>query len=145
MIGLDLGKSFFQVHGRSGQEASQTAARPDRAFLRVSAARGDGNLRRRLGPGAERDELIPAQYVKPYVKSNKNDAADAEAICEARPEMRFAAVRDAQGMLPQDAEAVGQAAHSELHPRPMRGVRRDRAAEPRRREPVDQGHPGRRR
>jgi transposase len=38
--------------------------------------------------------LIPSQYVKPYVKSNKNDANDAEAICEAksRPNMRFVAV-----------------------------------------------------
>ena len=48
-------------------------------------------------------KLIPAQYVKPYVKSNKNDAADAEAICEAaqRPQMRFAVVKneDIQAML----------------------------------------------
>ncbi len=41
--------------------------------------------------------LIPPQYVKPFVKTNKNDAADAEAICEAmvRPTMRFAAVKSA--------------------------------------------------
>ena len=41
-------------------------------------------------------KLIPAQFVRPYVKSNKNDAADAEAICEAaqRPGMRFAALKD---------------------------------------------------
>ncbi len=40
-------------------------------------------------------KLIPAQYVKPYVKRGKNDAADAEAICEAvtRPTMRFVAVK----------------------------------------------------
>ena len=42
--------------------------------------------------------LIPPQYVKPFVKTNKNDAADAEAICEAlvRPTMRFAAVKSAE-------------------------------------------------
>lgn len=42
--------------------------------------------------------LIPPQYVKPFVKTNKNDAADAEAICEAlvRPTMRFAAVKNAE-------------------------------------------------
>jgi transposase len=42
--------------------------------------------------------LIPPQYVKPFVKRNKNDAADAEAICEAlaRPTMRFAAVKSAE-------------------------------------------------
>ncbi len=41
--------------------------------------------------------LIPPQYVKPFVKTNKNDAVDAEAICEAllRPTMRFAAVKSA--------------------------------------------------
>ena len=42
--------------------------------------------------------LIPPQYVKPFVKTNKNDASDAEAICEAliRPTMRFAAVKSAE-------------------------------------------------
>ncbi len=41
---------------------------------------------------------MPANYVKPYVKRNKNDAADAEAICEAvtRPSMRFVAVKTAE-------------------------------------------------
>ena len=40
-------------------------------------------------------KLMPPQYVKPYVKTNKNDAADAEAICEAvsRPNMRFVSVK----------------------------------------------------
>ena len=40
-------------------------------------------------------KLVAAQFVKPYVKSNKNDAVDAEAICEAmsRPNMRFVAVK----------------------------------------------------
>src|SRR5690606_7196862 len=40
--------------------------------------------------------LLPAQYVRPYVKTNKNDAADAEAICEAmtRPTMRFVPVKE---------------------------------------------------
>src|SRR5215468_3543491 len=42
--------------------------------------------------------LVPPQYVKPYVKRNKNDAADAEAICEAmsRPTMRFVPVKTAE-------------------------------------------------
>ena len=42
--------------------------------------------------------LIPPQYVRPFVKMNKNDASDAEAICEAlmRPTMRFAAVKSAE-------------------------------------------------
>ena len=42
--------------------------------------------------------LIPPQYVRPFVKTNKNDAADAEAICEAvtRPTMRFAPAKSAE-------------------------------------------------
>ena len=50
-------------------------------------------------------KLIPPQFVKPYVKSNKNDANDAEAICEAlgRPSMRFVAVK---GIEQQDIQAV---------------------------------------
>ena len=55
-----------------------------------------------LGPGVtgarHAVRLIPPQYVPPFVKTNKNDATDAEAICEAlmRPTMRFAAVKSAE-------------------------------------------------
>jgi hypothetical protein len=46
-------------------------------------------------------KLMPPQYVKPYVKTNKNDAADAEAICEAvtRPNMHFVPIKSAHGIL----------------------------------------------
>ena len=57
-IGLDIAKSVFQVHG-------------------VDA---EGNVLRALGHTVR---LMPPAYVKPYVKRQKNDAADAEAICEA--------------------------------------------------------------
>lgn len=48
-----------------------------------------------LGPAARAAWLIPPAYVKPFVKRQKNDAIDAEAICEAaqRPSMRFVAVK----------------------------------------------------
>src|SRR5438093_2616246 len=53
---------------------------------------------RELGALGHEVRLMPAQYVKAYVKRNKNDAADAEAICEAvqRPTMRFVAVKTAE-------------------------------------------------
>ena len=65
-----------------------------------SAAHHWGRELSRLGHS---DKLIPPQYVKPYVKRNKTDAADAEAICEAvaRPNMRFVPIKtiDQQGVL----------------------------------------------
>src|SRR3546814_14004166 len=54
-----------------------------------------GRLLRTIGHDVQ---LLPAQFVRPYVKSNKNDAADAEAICEAmtRPTMRFVPIKSVQ-------------------------------------------------
>src|SRR6201984_2732607 len=70
-IGFDIAKSVFQVHG-------------------VDAA-GQVVVRRRLQALGHSVKLMPPSYVKPYVKRQKNDMADAEAICEAvmRPTMRF--------------------------------------------------------
>ena len=106
-VGLDLAKNWFQVHG------ADAAGRP---VLRRKLARSKvleflANLppcsvgmeacgsahhwaRELIKPGHE-VRLMPPQYVKPYVKANKHDAADAEAICEAvtRPSMRFVPVR----------------------------------------------------
>ena len=63
---------------------------------------GSHHWGRLLGAMRHEVKLVPAQFVKPYVKSNKSDAADAAAICEAaqRPDMRFAAVKglDAQAL-----------------------------------------------
>ena len=74
-IGLDLAKSVFQVHG-----ADDVGKIVVRRQLR----------RRQVLPFGHEVRMMPAGYVKPYVKRNKNDAADAEAICEAvtRPSMR---------------------------------------------------------
>lgn len=56
---------------------------------------GSHHWGRLLGAMRHEVKLVPAQFVKPYVKSNKSDAADAAAICEAaqRPDMRFAAMK----------------------------------------------------
>lgn len=114
-VGIDLAKSVFQVHG---------ADRDGRVVLRRRLARGRlldffaklppcrigleacasaHHWARRLTALGHDVRLIPAQYVKPYVKRNKTDAADAEAICEAvsRPTMRFVPIKslDQQAVL----------------------------------------------
>ena len=113
MVGLDLGKRFFQVHCADdrGKKLLNRRLRRDQIVpffeslprVAMETCAGAHHWGRVLSEMGYEVKLIPAQYVKPYVKSNKNDAADAEAICEAaqRPEMRFAAVKskDAQGML----------------------------------------------
>src|SRR6266446_6675214 len=109
-IGLDTAKHVFQVHGVDDNE---------RAVLRRQVRRGEmekffaklpatrigleacgaahhwARMLRGLGHAVV---LMPAQYIKPYVKRGKNDALDAAAICEAmsRPGMRFVPVKSAE-------------------------------------------------
>jgi transposase len=107
IIGLDLAKRFFQAHGadRSGKKIfSKKLVRGQVldffkkfepcivAMEACSSAHYWGREIRALGHEVR---LIPAQYVKPFVKRQKNDANDAEAICEAavRPNMRFVGVK----------------------------------------------------
>jgi transposase len=61
----------------------------------MEACGGAHHWARELNALGHRARLVPAQYAKAYVKRNKNDAADAEAICEAmsRPSMRFVPVK----------------------------------------------------
>src|SRR5262245_28783725 len=65
-------------------------------------------------------KLIAPQFVKPYVQSNKNDANDAEAICEAmsRPKMRFVAVKTADQ---QDVQAVHRIRRGLIEQRTVKG------------------------
>src|ERR1019366_5861955 len=114
-IGLDLGKSVFQVHGIDAGGAVVVQRRVMRSKLLAffakqpaclvgmeacAAAHHWGRELRKLGHTVR---LMPPRYVKPYVKRQKNDAADAEAICEAvtRPSMRFVPIKSAgrQGVL----------------------------------------------
>jgi transposase len=114
-IGLDLGKSVFQVHGVDAGGAVVVQRRLTRSKLLVffakqpaclvgmeacAAAHHWGRELRKLGHTVR---LMPPRYVKPYVKRQKNDAADAEAICEAvtRPTMRFVEIKtcEQQGTL----------------------------------------------
>ena len=118
-VGVDLAKQVFQVHGVDRAERPVWCKR-------LKRARWIADLERDVEPGAEigmeacggahhwarvlqakgyRVKLIAPQFVKPYVKSNKTDANDAEAICEAmsRPSMRFVAVKTVEQ---QDLQAV---------------------------------------
>lgn len=114
-IGLDLGKSVFQVHGVDSQGRVVVQRRVVRARLLAFFAKQPACLvgmeacgaahhwARELQKLGYRVKLMPPRYVKPYVKRQKNDAADAEAICEAvtRPNMRFVEIKscEQQGVL----------------------------------------------
>jgi transposase len=97
-IGLDIAKNVFQVHGIDANE--KVVVRKQLRRSQVIAF-----LARELKKLGHEVRLMPAKDVKAYVKRNKNDAADAEAICEAvrRPTMRFVRVKSAeqQGQLMQ--------------------------------------------
>src|SRR5256886_10636390 len=107
MIGLDLAKHVFQVHGVDAEGATVLRKQLRRAQVLAFFSRlprcmvgmeacGTAHYWARELRGLGREvRLMPAQYVKAYVKRNKNDAADAAAICEAvvRPTMRFVAVK----------------------------------------------------
>jgi transposase len=106
-IGLDLAKSVFQVHGVDAAGAVTVRRKLRRAQLLrffaqqpaclvgMEACASSHHWARELTQLGHEVRLMPAQYVKPYVKRGKNDAADAEAICEAvtRPTMRFVAIK----------------------------------------------------
>ena len=116
-VGVDLAKQVFQVHGVDRHEQVQVKralsrrqmlsyfARQAPCLIGLEACASAHYWARALGQLGHTVKLIPPQFVKPYVKSQKNDANDAEAICEAvgRPNMRFVAVKSAAQ---QDVQAL---------------------------------------
>jgi transposase len=106
-IGLDIAKSVFQVHGVDGEGnvvvRRQVKRRYVLAFFQklppclvgIEACASSHHWSRELQALGHTVRLMPPSYVKPYVKRQKNDATDAEAICEAvsRPNMRFVATK----------------------------------------------------
>jgi transposase len=115
-IGLDLAKQVFHVHGADASGAAQFSKRVSRTKLigffasqprctvAMEACSGSHYWAREIRQLGHEVRLIPPAYVKPFVKRQKNDAADAEAICEAaqRPSMRFVPVKSEE----QQASAV---------------------------------------
>jgi transposase len=109
-VGIDLAKLVFQVHGvdargkgllrkqlRRPQMMSFFTQLPP-CLIGMEACGGAHYWARKLTALGHTVKLISPQFVKPYVKTNKNDAADAEAICEAvgRPNMRFVPVKNTE-------------------------------------------------
>lgn len=114
-IGLDLAKNVFQVHGIDERDRPvlrrqlkrcqvlEFFARLEPCLVGMEACAGAHYWGRKLTALGHAVRLIAPKYVKAYVKTNKNDARDAEAICEAllRPSMRFVALKspDQQALL----------------------------------------------
>jgi len=106
-IGVDLAKNVFQVHGVDEQgkvvlrkqlrcnQVMNFFAQRTPCLVGMEACGSAHDWARRLIKLGYTVKLMAPQFVKPYVKTNKNDAADAEAICEAvrRPNMRFVPVK----------------------------------------------------
>ena len=106
-IGLDIAKSVFQVHGANAAGEVVIRRQVKRAqvlkffaslpscLVGIEACASAHHWSRELQALGHRVKLMPPSYVKPYVKRQKNDTADAEAICEAvtRPTMRFVATK----------------------------------------------------
>ena len=128
-IGLDLAKHWFQVHGvdangrvvvrrrlwRSGVIPYFQSLEP--CLVGIEACATAHHWARELTALGHRVKLMPPAYVKAYVKRNKNDAADAEAICEAvtRPSMRFVPGKGRRAAVGVDAASSAQSSGPATH------------------------------
>ncbi len=109
-VGIDLAKNVFQIHGvnEHGKAVLRKQLRRDQVapffanlqacLIGMEACASAHHWARKLVSLGHTVRLMAPQFVKPYVKSNKNDAADAEAICEAvsRPSMRFVPIKNVE-------------------------------------------------
>jgi transposase len=109
-IGVDLAKNYFQIHALGSEGAPAVTRKMTRVKMREFFSRIEPCLvgmeacgtahywARELKSMGHEVLLMPPTYTKPYVKRGKNDAADADAICEAmsRPGMRFVPIKSAE-------------------------------------------------
>ncbi|RLA38656.1 MAG: IS110 family transposase, partial [Gammaproteobacteria bacterium] len=117
VLGIDLAKQNFQLHGvdqngstiikktLSRKNLVQFIAQLPPCTIGIEACGGANHWVRVFEKLGHTVKMMAPQFVKPYVKSNKSDAADAEAICEAvqRPSMRFV---PAKSIEQQDLQSV---------------------------------------
>jgi transposase len=109
-VGIDLAKHVFQIHAvdEHGKTVVKKALKRDQVavffgnlpvcLIGMEACGSAHHWARKLEGFGHTVRLMAPQFVKPYVKTNKNDAADAEAICEAvgRPNMRFVPIKNVE-------------------------------------------------
>ena len=138
VVGIDLAKSVFHLHGLNKQghvvvrkklsrsKLAEFMARLPSCLVGMEACGGSHDWARRLMAMGHDVRLISPQFVKPYVKSNKNDIVDAAAICEAvqRPDMRFVPIKSAEQ---QDIQSLHRArslavSHRTAQVNQMRGL-----------------------
>lgn len=117
ILGIDLAKNIFHLHGVNGRggcilrkrisrgKLAETMVQLPRTLVVMEACAGAHYWARKFIQMGHDAKLIPPQYVRPYVKTNKNDYVDAEAIAEAgsRPHMRFVPIK---GIAQQDVQVV---------------------------------------
>jgi transposase len=137
-LGIDLAKNVFLVHGVDSQGKTvvrrELRRRQVVPFMRqlqpclvgMEACGGAHYWAREIAKLGHEVRLMSPQFVRPYVKTNKNDARDAEAICEAvgRPSMRFVAIKS---QAQQDMMALHRSAVT-VDPRAYRVDERDARA-----------------
>ena len=109
-IGIDIAKRIFQLHGidKNGKVVLKKKLMRDqvlnymanlpKCLVGIEACGGANYWGREITKLGHEVKLMAPQFVKPYVKTNKNDQADAEAICEAvsRPNMRFVPIKSVE-------------------------------------------------
>ena len=128
-IGVDLAKNYFQVHALASESGLAVKRKLKRSkmceffsqiepcLIGMEACGSAHFWARELKAMGHEVLLMPPAYTKPYVKRGKNDAVDAEAICEAvsRPGMRFVPLKSAEQqatlMLHKNSRTAGQAAN----------------------------------
>lgn len=120
VLGIDIAKNVFQLHGRyelgrtvlekrfSREQLTTFLATLPKSVIGIEAGSGGHYWGAKCEKLVHEVRLIAPQFVRPFVKSNKNDARDTEAICEAvtRPGMRFVSIKSSRQLEQQDVHRV---------------------------------------